>query len=156
MYCERCGEDVGEDDKFCRNCGIGSETSKDKKTVKLNKTSPENTYCWNCKKEIDKKVDICPWCGSHVRITITKNSGVAAILSFFMPGLGYMYNGKIIIGILFSIIEILLFGVGILLTISSEMIEGSMLLLMGIMIWIYNIYDSYNIAEKISAEQYKL
>ena len=62
-------------------------------------------FCKNCGKEIDDKAEICPHCGvrSKLSSTVTKNPGLAAIISFFFPGLGQIYNGEIGKGILFIV-----------------------------------------------------
>ncbi len=101
-------------------------------------------YCKNCGAEIDEKAEICPKCGVRVKpIPVTtdkKSSGIAAIASFFIPGLGQIYNGQIgkgimyiIIGIIFALLMIVLIGF-ILYT----------------LFWAYNIYDAYTTAEKIN------
>ncbi|MCL7413959.1 MAG: hypothetical protein M8353_10160, partial [ANME-2 cluster archaeon] len=69
-----------------------------------------------------------------------KNPGIAAIASFFIPGLGQIYNGEIGKGILFIIVG----GIFALL----------MAVLIGFILyplfWIYNIYDAYKTAERIN------
>lgn len=69
-----------------------------------------------------------------------KNTGLAAILSFFYTGLGQIYNGEIGKGIgmivLYFISWLLMFvGIGFITT---------------PIIWIWGIYDAYKSAEKIN------
>jgi TM2 domain-containing membrane protein YozV len=101
-------------------------------------------YCKNCGAEIDEKAEICPKCGVRVKpIPVTtdkKSSGIAAIASFFIPGLGQIYNGQIgkgimyiIIGIIFALLMIVLIG-----------------FILYPLFWAYNIYDAYTTAEKIN------
>ncbi len=109
-------------------------------------------YCSNCGKKIDTKAEICPKCGvrvAHSREKIAKevkSSGLAAVLSFILPGLGQIYNGQIGKGLLFIILLI----VSVL----------SILILIGIILlpvfWIYNIYDAYDTAKKINAGEIKV
>lgn len=104
-------------------------------------------FCKNCGSEIDEKAEICPKCGVRVKPvpinTEKKSSGIAAIASFFIPGLGQIYNGEIGKGILFIIISFIL----VLL----------MLVAIGFILyplfWILNIYDAYKTAERINAQQ---
>ncbi len=104
-------------------------------------------FCSNCGSEIDEKAEICPKCGVRVKPVPVrmekKSSGIAAIASFFIPGLGQIYNGEIGKGIMFIIIG----GVFVLL----------MFILIGFILyplfWAYNIYDAYKTAERINAEQ---
>lgn len=67
-----------------------------------------------------------------------KSSGIAVVLSFFIPGLGQIYNGEIGKGILFILLSFILFLL--------------MFLLIGIplylIFWVYNMYDAYKTAEK--------
>lgn len=46
-----------------------------------------------------------------------KSSGIAVVLSFFIPGLGQIYNGQILKGLLFIIVSLFLIFILILLTI---------------------------------------
>ena len=69
-----------------------------------------------------------------------KNSGLAAVLSFFFTGLGQIYNGQIAKGVLFIIIQ----GINFLL----------MFVLVGFVtyaiVWIWGMIDAYKTAEKIN------
>ncbi len=104
-------------------------------------------FCKNCGAEIDEKAEICPRCGVRVKpvpiSTEKKSSGIAAIASFFIPGLGQIYNGEIGKGILFIIFSFIFFilifiGIGLILL---------------PLFWVYNIYDAYKTAERINASQ---
>jgi len=70
-----------------------------------------------------------------------KNPGVAAVLSFFVTGLGQIYNGQIVKGVLFIIIQ----AINALL----------MYVLIGFItfpiFWIWGMFDAYRTAEKINA-----
>ena len=70
-----------------------------------------------------------------------KNPGVAAVLSFFVTGLGQIYNGQIVKGVLFIIIQ----AINALL----------MYVLIGFItfpiFWIWGMVDAYRTAEKINA-----
>ncbi len=102
-------------------------------------------YCKNCGAEIDDKAEICPKCGVRVKPISTsiekKSSGIAAIASFFVPGLGQIYNGEIGKGIMYIII-------GIVFALMMFVLIGFILYPL---FWIYNIYDAYSTAEKINA-----
>jgi TM2 domain-containing membrane protein YozV len=65
-----------------------------------------------------------------------KNPGVAAVLSFFFPGLGQIYNGQIGMGIL-----LFLFTVGLYFTI-----------ILSILLHLYLVYDAYTYATKLNTE----
>lgn len=102
----------------------------------------ENTkFCINCGEKIDSRAEICPHCGVRIKRSWEKNSGIAAILSFFVPGLGQIYNGEI--------------GKGLILIASIFISMILMIILVGflmyLVIWVYSIYDAYNTAERINA-----
>jgi len=164
MYCSKCGKELRGDMQFCWNCGNKIEIieeeikpieEKETETVEPEKEILEKTFCWNCKEEIDKKMDVCPKCGTTVKLVISKNPGIAAVLSFLIPGLGHAYNGKITIGVIFPIVEILLIIISTYLIRTSKIIDGFILLILVTGIWIYGVYDSYKTAEKINNERYK-
>jgi TM2 domain-containing membrane protein YozV len=71
-----------------------------------------------------------------------KNPGVAAVLSFFITGLGQIYNGQIAKGVLFIIIQ----GINVLL----------MYIVIGFItfpiFWIWGMVDAYRTAEKINSK----
>lgn len=58
----------------------------------------------------------------------TQKHGVPALLSFFIPGLGQIVKGEVGKGIFIFI------GVGI----------GSLLIIPGVIIWVWQIADAYN------------
>ncbi len=69
-----------------------------------------------------------------------KNSGLAAVLSFFFAGLGQIYNGQIGKGVLVIIVQ----GINLLL----------MFVLVGFItytiVWIWGMIDAYKTAEKMN------
>jgi len=65
-----------------------------------------------------------------------KSAGIAVLLSFFITGLGQLYNHEISKGIIFLI-------VGILLNILS-FLTGFILCVVLVPFWIYGMYDAYS------------
>ena len=63
-----------------------------------------------------------------------KNPGVAAVLSFFVPGLGQIYNGQIGMGIVLLILTILLYYT----------------IILGVVLHLYLVYDAYTTATKMN------
>lgn len=90
-------------------------------------------FCSNCGKKIDAKAEICPKCG--VRQSSSNNSieskrkepWLAALASFFIPGLGQLYTGQS-------------FGKAALIFCTSFLVIP----------WIYGIYDAYRAAQAIN------
>ena len=69
-----------------------------------------------------------------------KNPGLAAVASFFFSGLGQIYNGEILKGVLLMVIQV----INVLL----------MCVVIGLvtypLVWIYGIWDAYKSAEKFN------
>lgn len=70
-----------------------------------------------------------------------KSAGVAAVLSFFINGLGQIYNGQFIKGITLIIIQAIN---GLLMTIFIGYIFFPI-------VWLFAIIDAYRSANKINA-----
>ncbi len=65
-----------------------------------------------------------------------KSPLIAAICSFFIPGLGQVYNGE-------GILKGLLFYIGTII--------GSLILVIpGLAIWLYGIYNAYTVAQRMN------
>jgi len=72
---------------------------------------------------------------------MAKNTILAAILSFILPGLGEIYVGKLMFGIILVII-------GLIAAAAIFMISSYGWILY-IIVWIYAIYDSYTSAKAV-------
>lgn len=69
-----------------------------------------------------------------------KNPGAAAVLSFLITGMGQIYNGQIVKGICFVVLQL------INLALMSVLIGYVTFFLL----WVYAIYDAYRNAERIN------
>ena len=141
VTCKNCGEEVRDEAKFCQNCGSEVVIEEDLTGTK---------YCSNCGFEMPKATKFCPECGTPtekapqvVKASIAnsdKSPGLAAILSFFIVGLGQVYLG--------------LTKKGIILFLAAVVSGVLMLLIIGwitwLIVWGYSIYDAYNSAEKMN------
>lgn len=59
----------------------------------------DEVFCSSCGEPIKKQAEICPHCGVRQETASStgsseKNPGIAAVASFFFPGLGDIYNGE--------------------------------------------------------------
>jgi len=75
------------------------------------------------------------------RMTSAKNPGLAAVLSFFFSGLGQIYNGQILKGLLFMAVQVVNF-------VLAFVVIG---LFTGFVVWVWAIVDAYTSAELINA-----
>jgi TM2 domain-containing membrane protein YozV len=71
-----------------------------------------------------------------------KNPGLAAVLSFFIIGLGQIYNGQIGKGLL-------LFGGAVVSGFLTIIIIGFVILPI---LWLYGIYDAYKTADALNGQ----
>lgn len=155
-FCSNCGCELPEGAKFCKECGTAAPQ---KELVPVNETQ----FCSNCGYKIPKGIKFCPECGNSITGIPNSNSNVnplmnnsnnnfnpmmnneknpilAAVLSFFIIGLGQMYLGLI--------------KKGLILLLAAVICGILMLIIIGwvfwLIIWFYAIYDAYNSAEKIN------
>jgi TM2 domain-containing membrane protein YozV len=112
QFCESCGAPLKEGDKFCEQCGAGAvapvaeaTSSSEQPAVPVKGSNPE------------------------------KNPIISLILSFFISGLGQVYNGETLKGVA------LFFG-----TIIGYMI----FVIPGVIVWVYGMYDAYTTAKKMN------
>lgn len=139
--CPECGAEIEEGMKFCKNCGFKISADDGAKTKS----------CSKCGFEMGEDMIFCPECGTSTSEVPQVNDGqvanysnkspvFAAILSFFIIGLGQVYLGLTKKGIILFVLAIVS---GIL-----------MLILVGVILWLlvwgYAIYDAYNSANKIN------
>lgn len=109
-------------------------------------------YCRNCGKEVCDGDNFCPQCGTRAtkilaQSPIVKNPGLPAVMSTFIPGIGQIYNGQIIKGVIFVIMMI---ATMILLSSHIVTLQKNIVLIVYLILWIYNIFDVYKTAEKIN------
>jgi len=98
-------------------------------------------YCKDCGKQISRNAPTCPECGA-VYTKTTKRAGTAAVLSFFVPGLGQLYTGRIVeFGFFFfGFLIVTLFT---RLTINAGDIECLIGMMLMLICWIWGISDAY-------------
>lgn len=106
-------------------------------------------YCKYCGKEISEHAEICIHCGARIKdattttapikdvttVKLAKSPTLALFLSLIIVGLGQIYNGQILKGIVMFVVAF----------ITGITIIG---LVIAIPIWLYGMYDAYNTAKK--------
>ena len=75
-----------------------------------------------------------------------KNIGTTVLLSFLLPGVGHIYIGRIIKGIIISIV----------FTVSAILCIVLIGIIPTLIIWIYSIYDSYRLAKDYNTKLFKV
>ena len=143
-FCQTCGSQLDPNARFCTNCGSPvlnqpPYVTKSPAPASQRSTSPLPTQA---------SIRIPP---GHVdRREIVgrkiKSPGMAAFLSFLIPGLGQAYTGDIGRGIG-------IFVIGIFLLITIIFVFGLILVPVW---WIYGIYDAYQQALRHNQDLMKL
>lgn len=59
--------------------------------------------CPECKKQISDTAVTCPSCGYPIQSQKTCNPGIAALLSFVLPGAGQIYRGNLFRGLMWFV-----------------------------------------------------
>ena len=73
---------------------------------------------------------------------MVKNPALAAFLSFLLPGMGQIYDGKILFGIGLIVLSFIISTLTILISIFG--------IILYIIIWLYAIYDAYITAKTLT------
>jgi hypothetical protein len=104
IACPECSKEISEKSINCIHCGF--PLSDDLAFKKIT--------CKKCKTKCVEKDEYCTSCGwvlketnQPYKVTNTKNNdkaGIAAVLSFVLPGLGYIYVGELFKGIIWLFI----------------------------------------------------
>jgi len=135
-YCSKCGRGLEDGTRFCPSCGndtMGQGNNNDQNG---------NNYQNNNTQRVIQMRD--------------KSSGLAAVLSFLWAGLGQIYVGKIVRGLIFMLVwaivaagamGIIFVGVlsGSIGVIGLAIIIYYVLLLI---FWIWNIIDAHKLANE--------
>ncbi|MCL1810925.1 MAG: hypothetical protein FWG41_01705 [Methanomassiliicoccaceae archaeon] len=98
-----------------------------------------------------------PQCVINIR---DKSAGIAAVLSFFMIGLGQIYVGKIGRGLLLMMAYIVFVCIGVVVTalavLSTDGIDdlagvGVLVIIISVcylVLWVWNIFDAHKLANR--------
>lgn len=102
----------------------------------------DEAFCGSCGAVVKKEAEICPECGVRQQSTSQqKNPGIAAAASFFITGLGQIYNGQILKGI----------GLIVLQAVNFFLLAFLVGFLTLPLVWAYGVYDAYKTAQRINA-----
>lgn len=116
VYCTECGSEVFPGASFCQSCGC--------------RLSPK--YQAGVSRKGNLKDD--SWAQSTRSLCVVRSPGLAAVLSFILPGLGEIYAGKIFAGFLVMSIEIFLLCVAAHVPVA---------VFLCVTVWIYSINNAY-------------
>jgi TM2 domain-containing membrane protein YozV len=128
-FCDNCGAPLKPGEKFCGNCGApvepvvaGAHPAPAQSVPASAKTAPEPVVQQPSPQAAGLPAKL-------------KNTGLAAAASFLFSGLGQVYNGSLVKGL------IIFFGTLVLSLIST---------ILGFIVVIYGTYDAYTTAKKMN------
>ena len=91
-------------------------------------------FCDKCGTELADDAVFCSNCGNQVKAKNSKNIYIALILTFFITGLGSVYAGNKIKGLILLIIRIVFAILGIFISLFS---------VFSVLVWTYAFYEAY-------------
>jgi TM2 domain-containing membrane protein YozV len=179
-YCPSCGKEVQEGEKFCPNCGTSLQTAQTEYTASQTDNPTPNQPDYSQQGETGYTPPASGYSGydqggyqqpsqgqygyqqpppAYSAGVAEKSPGVALILGLivglFLWGIGQIYVGKIMRGIIFLILGLifapLLYGIAVLGVIMTGGIGWIILPILGIVfliLWIYQAFDAYKLAQE--------
>ena len=138
MYCTNCGQELSENASVCTSCGV--------------LVGQERKFCSNCGEAVHSNQSICLKCGSALQplrgqqqgvnvgggkmiAPSGKSAGTATLLSCLIVGLGQIYLGQVLKGIVMILLCIVTGGAAAL------------------PLWIVGMIDANKIGKKLEAGQ---
>jgi TM2 domain-containing membrane protein YozV len=164
-FCTKCGRQIVSDGVFCSYCGASrrsvpampTNTEITATRIDAGRQSPQMSFP-------DPRATAIPH-GQNVNILIqnrlyrnqpvvfgrSQSAGLAALLSFFWLGLGQIYTGQIIKGILMMVVHPILLVTGFM-TLVLDPQRASIYFIVDFVLWVYGISNAYRTAERKNYE----
>ena len=127
MHCTNCGQEIASNAAVCTHCGVAVGTEK--------------KFCANCGQAVNANQAICLGCGSTLQQTGAagqkmilpngKSASTALILSCLIAGLGQIYFGQTLKGLVILAVTCLTGPIG----------------------WVIGMIDAYLIGKKLESNQ---
>lgn len=115
-------------------------------------TAGDVRYCRSCGNEIKREAELCPECGVRQEDDSTsgvseKDPGIAAVLSFLIPGVGQLYNEQIARGV---IVLVAYAAFWLLTIVLMFVLVGFLMLFAAPLFHVIAAWDAYDQASKIN------
>ncbi|MCU4800959.1 zinc-ribbon domain-containing protein [Halobacteria archaeon HArc-gm2] len=134
----------------------GSSTASTGASSAASDAVGDTKYCTDCGAEISRDAEICPECGVRQVApgsgsSDEKESGVSAVLSFLLPGVGQLYNGQVSRGAIVFVGWMVWEFVAFVVTTLTLGIFFLVWAPVELFVHVVAAYDAYDQAEKINA-----
>jgi len=154
MNCPSCGRESAPGAKFCENCGtpLPSEQNFQAPGQQYAQAPPQANVAqpeygpppqYGPQPYGQPQYGPQPYGQPMYPMAQMKNAGIAAVLAFLIAGLGHIYLGLITKGIMYIILMVVLWIVGIF--------TFGIGFIIYIVFWLWQIYDAYNKANEYNA-----
>ena len=137
-FCRHCGNQVNPQATVCLKCGCPPATGKDYCGNCGSAVKPEQAVCINCGAAISAATPVANNTNNAGKGTISgtgKSAGTATLLSCLIPGLGQIYLGQTMKGVVILIADLLL--------------TGATAGVLGPVIWIVAMVDANKIGKRL-------
>ena len=136
MYCPNCGRASNPGARFCENCGAALSSGQQAPPMDRSYApAPPPPYQTGAPYQAPPPNYGQPMYGP----VPMKNAGLAALIALIIPGAGHIYDGKVEEGILFLIISVVLWVIGILTLVGLILVP---------IFYIWQIFDAYSKANQ--------
>jgi TM2 domain-containing membrane protein YozV len=133
MFCQKCGNSLQNGSRFCDSCGAAVGPAGPAPATPQYQQTPQYPQPVAPYQQMPSQPMYAP--------VPMKSTGIAALLALIIPGLGYIYVGKIMEGIIILILAIVL-GVLFWLLIPIVIL---------LVLWVWQIYAAYQLANQYNA-----
>lgn len=143
-FCTNCGVAVARDSKYCQRCGEPLSTTGMLSPPMFSPPSEPGIHSYAGADPVDQPLMAPTYQPQHYYgaqvMAGRKSPGIAAVLSFLIVGLGQIYNGQILKGLIMLAVAIL----------CGITIVG---LIVSFIIWLYGVIDAYGTAKRMNQER---
>lgn len=137
--CPRCKAEVTEDAQFCKQCGYALKAPAGAGAEEANAAQADHLISRPFQRPVSTGLSAAVQ-PQVIVIQSEKSPGIAALLSFLIPGAGQIYNGELGKGILLFILAVIS---GILVWVVVGCLTSPL-------IWLIAIVDAYSSAKRIN------
>lgn len=154
MFCPKCGKEVQAGGGFCEHCGAATSAP----SQQYSQAPPGQYQAPPYQYQAPPPYYGAQPYGYGAPLPL-KSAGLAAVLAVLIPGVGHIYVGKVMEGIIILILSIVIGSVGSVVVILWGLATWGVGFIFGVVIlaiiylvfWVWQIFDAYNKANQYNA-----